>query len=154
MSPHPAPRAVSSRLAALLAVVLLVGAAACGDTDEPEATGSSDPASDASDAGTGGTGGTDYGTSTGGAKDDALAGTIVAKDFSLTDITVGPGDEIVLKNEGGADHTATADDGEFDLGEVEPGSTSEPGPAPYEPGSYTFHCEIHPTMTATLTVEG
>ena len=51
-------------------------------------------------------------------------------------------------------HTATADGGEFDLGPVEPGETSPPGTAPDEPGDYPFHCEIHPNMTATLTVEG
>jgi plastocyanin len=59
-----------------------------------------------------------------------------------------------LKNEGEAPHTATADGGEFDLGTVEAGETSEPGTAPDAPGSYPFHCEIHPNMTATLTVEG
>ena len=82
------------------------------------------------------------------------AGTIVAQDFSLTDLTVAPGEEIVLRNDGDATHTATADDGSFDLGEVAGGETSDPVTAPEEPGSYPFHCQIHASMTATLTVEG
>jgi plastocyanin len=142
---------VTSRLLGILAVVLLVGAAACGDTDdEPEATGADDAATDSS----GDTGGTDYGGAGTGGSADAPAGTIIAEDYSLTSITVGPGDEIKLKNEGDFTHTATADDGEFDLGEVEGGATSAAGTAPEEPGTYEFHCEIHRSMTATLTVEG
>ena len=44
-----------------------------------------------------------------------------------------------------ATHTATADDGSFDPGEV--GGRRDVGPvtAPTSPGDYAFHCEIHPT---------
>ena len=144
-------RALSrSLLAGLAAVVLVLGLAGCGDDDEPTDTG---------DAGTtttdGGSGGIDYGATTGGDTDDgAPAGTVVAADFSLTDLTVAPGESIVLQNDGEQDHTATSDEeGLFDL-EAGPGETSDPGTAPAEPGDYAFHCEIHPNMTATLTVEG
>ena len=136
-------------LATLLAIVLVVGVTGCGDDEEPEATGAGPTTT--SDGGS--TGDIDYGGTTGGGT-DAAEGTIVAADFSLTDLTVAPGDPIVLKNEGEAPHTATADDGAFDLGEVEGGDTSEPQTAPSEPGDYAFHCEIHPDMKATLTVEG
>jgi plastocyanin len=95
----------------------------------------------------------EYG-STDGDTAEGTDGTIVAEDFSLTDITVAPGAEIVLQNDGAATHTATADDGSFDLGEVAGGETSDPGTAPTTPGEYPFHCEIHDSMTATLTVEG
>lgn len=80
--------------------------------------------------------------------------TIVAKDFELSDVTVAPGAAIVLDNTGAATHTATADDGSFELGPTDGGTTSAAGKAPVTPGSYAFHCEIHPQMTATLTVEG
>ena len=61
----------------------------------------------------------------------------------------------MLKNEGDQSHTATADDGrEFDLGRVT-GRDLRPGHrSRWSPASYAFHCEIHPAMTATLTVEG
>ena len=130
---RPAPR--HSLLAGVAVALLVLGAAACGDDDEPTGTASPDP----TEAGDGG---------------EAAAGTIVAVDFSLTDVTVAPGEEIVLDNQGSAPHTATADDGAFDLGQVSAGGTSEPVSAPDEPGAYPFHCEIHPDMTATLTVEG
>jgi plastocyanin len=127
-----------------IAVLLLGGIAACGSDDGSGA-----------DAGSGATtsevaAGGDNGSPGG----EGEAGTIVAQDFSLTDLTVAPGQEIVLRNDGDATHTATADDGSFDLGEVAGGETSDPVTAPEEPGSYPFHCEIHASMTATLTVEG
>jgi plastocyanin len=141
--------------APLLVLALALGVAACGDDDEP--TASDDPGSGTTESTAAGDGGDpyDYGSS-GGSKDagEGADGTIVAKDFSLTDLTVGPGDPIKLENEGAATHTATADEAEFDLGPVAGGETSEPGTAPEEPGDYAFHCEIHPNMTATLTVEG
>jgi plastocyanin len=124
-------------LAALAVGTLTLGAAACSDDD--------DAGSDTTD------------TTAAGTDDDgggAAAGTIVAADFSLTDLTVAPGEDIVLDNTGSAPHTATADDGAFDTGQVSGGDTSDPVAAPDEPGSYAFHCEVHPNMTATLTVEG
>ena len=131
MNPRPVIRPL---IAAILAVVFLVGAGCGDDDDEPTTSG---------DSGT---------TTTAAAGGDE--GNIVAADFSLTDITVAPGAPIALANEGDARHTATADGGEFDLGPVEAGETSPAGTAPDEPGDYPFHCEIHPDMTATLTVEG
>ncbi len=144
------PRPLRSLLAASAVALLVVGAAACGDDDDPTDTAGTDT-TEADDATA--TGGDDYG-GTGDDAGETAAGTIVAKDFSLTDVTVGPGDEIVLENQGEAPHTATADDGAFDLGQVPGGDTSEPANAPSEPGTYPFHCELHPQMTATLTVEG
>jgi len=131
-------------LALTLTVGLLVaGSVACGSDDDD-------------DAGTGDSGGTTTAPPAGETDDGGgdAAGTIVAEDFSLTDLTVAPGTELVLDNQGSAPHTATADDGAFDLGQVGGGSTSDPIPAPDEPGDYPFHCEIHTDMTATLTVEG
>jgi plastocyanin len=117
---------------------LTLGAAACSD-DDADGAGSDTTDTTAAETDDGG---------------GAAAGTIVAADFSLTDLTVAPGEEIVLDNTGSAPHTATADDGAFDTGQVSGGDTSDPVTAPDEPGSYAFHCEVHPSMTATLTVEG
>lgn len=126
-------------------VALLVGSVvACGSADDSTAgTGDGSTTSQAP-------AGDDYGVGGG----EGEAGTIVAQDFSLTDLTVSAGETIVLRNDGDVTHTATADDGSFDLGEVAGGESSEPATAPDEPGTYPFHCEIHSGMTATLTVEG
>jgi plastocyanin len=141
---HPTARRPHLVLAATVAVALLVAAAACSSDDDADAgagdASTTTAAAAGDDTGDGGAGGE--------------AGTIVAADFSLTDLTVAPGEAIVLRNDGAAPHTATADDDSFDTGQVSPGETSEPATAPDEPGSYPFHCEIHSSMTATLTVEG
>jgi plastocyanin len=67
----------------------------------------------------------------------------------------------VFANVGGAPHSLTADDGSFDTGIVDPGAEqgrfagSNESIALDTPGTYTFHCEIHPAaMTGTLTVTG
>jgi plastocyanin len=133
------PRPFRSLRTALALALLVGGAAACGDDDEPDAGSADTTEAEAPDAGDDGSGG---------------AAAIEAVDFSLSDLTVAPGAEIVLDNQGSAPHTATADDGAFDTGQVSGGSTSDPVTAPDEPGEYAFHCEIHPDMTATLTVEG
>lgn len=132
------PLTVARSLRAACVVALLLGAAACGSDDDAEAESTTTTAAPEGDDG--------------GAT--AEGDEIVAADFSLTDLTVAPGAEIVLANEGSAPHTATADDGSFDSGQVAGGETSDPITAPEQPGAYPFHCEIHGSMTATLTVEG
>jgi plastocyanin len=129
---------------AALVALLLGSVAACG-SDDDSAAGTSDGST---------TSGAPAGDDYGGGGGEGESSTIVAQDFSLTDLTVSAGKEIVLRNDGDVTHTATADDGSFDLGEVAGGEASDPATAPEEPGSYPFHCEIHPAMTATLTVEG
>lgn len=64
------------------------------------------------------------------------------------------GQKVAWRNSGGTTHTATADHGAFDTGDIANGSTSAPitmGTA----GVYTYHCLIHGfAMTGTLTVTG
>ncbi len=150
MRPHPHPRPTRRFAVAAGAVLLTAGLAACGDDDEPTATGgdgttTSTTAAVAPDYG--GAGGDDDGA-TGG------DGVVVAEDFSLTDLTVSPGAEFKLDNQGEQTHTLTGDEDEFDSGDVAGGAQSDPLTAPEEAGEYGFHCEIHQDMTATLTVEG
>jgi plastocyanin len=129
-----------------VASLLLVLSAACGSDDDSDADTGAGVTTTAAPSGD------DYGATGGDGGASGEAGTIVAEDFSLTDLTAAPGEEIVLQNDGDTRHTATADDGSFDL-EADGGATSDPGTAPTTPGDYDFHCEIHPNMTATLTVE-
>jgi len=134
-----------SLLAVATAALLLAGLTACGSDDKAPTSAGDGTTTTVDSAG----GNYDAG---GGGGTSSAAGTIVAKDFSLTDLTVAPGAEIVLQNDGSTKHTATADDGTFEL-QADGGSTSSATTAPSEPGSYPFHCEIHASMTATLTVE-
>lgn len=128
-----------TRTLLLGAVVLALALTACGDDDD-----------DADEAASSTTT-----SSTTEAADDDVAGaaTIEAKDFSLTSITVAPGAEVDVVNGDSATHTVTSDDDLFDSGSVAGGETGT-FTAPNEPGEHAFHCEIHPSMTGTLTVEG
>jgi plastocyanin len=65
---------------------------------------------------------------------------------------VAVGTTVTVVNEDGSDHTWTADDGTFSSGNLAPGDTFEFTFT--EPGTYTFACRIHPTMTGTITVTG
>jgi plastocyanin len=50
-------------------------------------------------------------------------------------------------------HTVTADDGSFDTGTLDSGAAGT-FTAPSTPGTYTFACAIHPSMTGALVVQG
>ena len=122
-----------ARVAGGLAVVALLGA--CGDDDEdPDAVSDdqvTEPATD--DA----------------ASEDAA---VTASGFEFTTGPVAAGAEVTFRNDDDVPHTATADDESFDSGQVGPGESASLT-APDEPGDYDFHCEIHPDMQASLTVE-
>lgn len=80
--------------------------------------------------------------------------TIQIEGFAFSTIDpVAPGAEIAVANLDGAQHTLTADDGSFNTGGLDGGATLAIT-APDAAGTYTFICNIHPTMTGSLTVEG
>lgn len=133
-------RPVRTLLAAATVLALALGA--CGDDDGGDGAG--DGASDAATSSS--TEATDDGAAEG-------AATIEARDFTLTSIEVAPGTEVEVVNTDEAAHTVTSDDAAFDSGNVAGGGTGT-FTAPDEAGEYAFHCEIHPSMTGTLTVDG
>lgn len=113
-----------------LGLVALLAAGACGGDDD-----SSDDAD---------TGAADDGGAAGG---DA---TLEVSEFEFSDVEATAGGSLEVTNSSGAPHTITADDGAFD--EELPDGETVPVTVPAEPGSYAFHCEIHPDMQATLIV--
>jgi LPXTG-motif cell wall-anchored protein len=80
--------------------------------------------------------------------------TVSIKDFSFdpAQITVAPGTTVTWTNEGPSAHTTTADDGSWDSGTLQQGEdfsfTFD------KPGTYAYHCSIHPDMTASVKVSG
>ena len=80
--------------------------------------------------------------------------TVSIQDFSFNpgQITVAPGTTVTWTNGGPSPHTTTADDGTWDSGTLQQGEdfsfTFD------EPGTYTYHCSIHPDMTASIKVSG
>ncbi|HEX2851015.1 MAG TPA: cupredoxin domain-containing protein [Acidimicrobiales bacterium] len=140
--------------ASLLAVVAL--GAACGSKDsggaiqtqsERAVTSTTAPQSDmygypSNDSST---------TTAAGAGAAAAGDTITAKGFAFSGATVKAGATVKVVNQDGTAHTVTADDGSFDV-RVDGNGTGS-FTAPSKPGTYPFHCSIHPSMHGTLTVQ-
>jgi plastocyanin len=75
---------------------------------------------------------------------------IVEFSYEPEPVVVQVGGKVTWQNEDTAPHTATADDGSFDTGTIERGKL---GSATFkEAGTFTYHCEIHPTMHGTVEV--
>lgn len=75
---------------------------------------------------------------------------IVEFSYEPDPVVVQAGGKVIWQNEDTAPHTATADDGSFDTGTIEKGKL---GSATFkEPGTFTYHCEIHPAMHGTVEV--
>jgi plastocyanin len=81
----------------------------------------------------------------------ASAVTISDFKFAPASLTVRSGANVTVSNDDSTAHTATADDGNsFDTGTVDPGSSQTISVR--KPGSYAYHCSIHPFMKGTLVV--
>lgn len=136
-------------LAPLVALVLL---AACGSSG---GSGSGAPNSSAGGSSTtmGADGSTTTASSGGGGAVKSGDVAIVLKGFKFnpSEVTVKVGSKVTWTNDDSATHTATGDERQFDTKSIKPGAK-----APFtftKPGTYSYHCNIHPTMTATITVQ-
>lgn len=65
-------------------------------------------------------------------------------------VTIEEGGKVVWKNEDSVAHTATAEDGSFDTGAIEPGKLKSE--TFKQPGTYKYLCSIHPQMHGTIEV--
>jgi plastocyanin len=82
----------------------------------------------------------------------ATAAVITIKNFGFTTpSSVSPGATITVRNDDSEDHTVTADSGGAFDDKAPPGTSTFT--APSKPGSYPFHCTIHPFMKGTLVVK-
>jgi plastocyanin len=76
---------------------------------------------------------------------------ITIHDFAFTTpASVSPGAKVSVHNTDGLAHTVTADEGKAFDSPAPAGDSSFT--APTTPGSYPFHCNIHPEMHGTLVV--
>ncbi|MFJ3792500.1 cupredoxin domain-containing protein [Kitasatospora sp. NPDC090091] len=92
------------------------------------------------------------GTATGSPSAGQVSVTIKNFLFNPATFTVAPGAKIVVTNQDSAGHTLTAINKEFDTGLLEQGQSATIT-APSAPGSYAYHCDVHPNMTGTLVVQ-
>ena len=117
----------------LLACTLVLGA--CGDDDDgdDDATDMTAPSAVTTEA------------------PAAASGTVTIKDFKFSALSTKAGAKVIVKNDDSTTHTYTSDDDAFDAGRIDAGKTGE-FTAPTTAGSYKVHCEIHSSMSGTLTV--
>ena len=107
-------------------------------------------------------GGTAAGSATSGTAGSAAAASgggttsalvITIKNFAFqTPASVSPGAQVAVRNEDATEHTVTADSGNAFDDQV-PAQGNSTFTAPSQPGSYPFHCTIHPFMKGTLVVK-
>lgn len=90
-------------------------------------------------------------TSTTAGASSAPASTITVKSFAFSPatLTVKAGTAVTITNNDSPAHTWTADDKSFN-------EALSPGKSVThtfdKPGTYAYHCEIHPSMKGTVTV--
>jgi plastocyanin len=133
---------VRRAVAAASAATLLLTFAACGGDDDDDAGDDGATATTSADAAT------DSTSSDGGVAGDV---TYEVTSVAYTPLSAPAGGTVAVANSSGVGHTLTADDGSFDVsfGSGETATVDVPA----APGDYPFHCEIHPSMTATLTAQ-
>jgi plastocyanin len=121
----------------LIALVALVG---CSGTTPAAAPSATPPA-----ATTGGS--TSAPAAGGGTTEVSIAGFA----FAPADLTVKAGDTVKWTNNDSVAHTVTSDTGAFESGSLAPGAS-------YSftfknAGAFPYHCAVHPSMTAKITVQ-
>ena len=72
--------------------------------------------------------------------------------YSPASVTVSVGDTVTWTNSDAQAHTATADDASWDTGTIG-GSGGTDAVTFATAGTFPYHCNIHPQMTGTVTVQ-
>jgi plastocyanin len=129
---------------------LALALAACGDDDDDTASsGSGDSTTTQAGGDAYGNGSTTTaGESTGGGGE----GVLEISSIQYSDVSAPAGGTLEIDNTSGAPHTFTSDNDAFESVDVASDGATD-AQVPSEPGEYPFHCEIHPSMQATLTVQ-
>jgi len=71
--------------------------------------------------------------------------------FQPSDISAKKGDSIIFANQDSVPHTVTSQT--FDSGQLQNGQSFTLNTSNLSPGTYSFHCSIHPSMTGTITIK-
>lgn len=66
-------------------------------------------------------------------------------------ITIKAGESVTWADQDNPSHSATADDKSFDTGVLNQGDSKSITFS--KPGTYTYHCSLHPSMKGTVIVE-
>lgn len=92
------------------------------------------------------------GLSIGADQSQPMAKSVEIVDFSFqpTTLTVPVGTTVTWTNHGSVDHTVTSSDGTFVSGNIASGAEFKHTFS--QPGTYSYHCSIHPTMIGQVVV--
>lgn len=142
-------------LAALVALSL--GLAACGDSGSDSSSTGAEPAITEQESGAEEPGAEEGGSAESESEPAPSGEAAKSEKVDIVEFTYQPdpvvvqaGGKVIWQNQDTAPHTATADDGSFDTGTIEKGKI---GSETFkEPGTFTYFCEIHPTMHGTVEV--
>jgi plastocyanin len=74
---------------------------------------------------------------------------VTIENFVFTSVPVAAGSTVTVTNKDPMTHTVTADKGGFSVTVNSRSTATFTAPGP---GTYKFHCNIHPTMHGSLTV--
>ena len=117
----------------LMLVPLTLALASCGGGGDSGGGGASTP-NTAANAGVGG----------------GQAVQISSFKFDPAAIRVDVGARVTVSNQDSTNHTATADDGSFDTGNIDQGASKSVTLT--KAGRFPYHCEIHPFMHGVIVV--
>ena len=127
------------------ALLLLLVATACSSDDAEETSTTISPATTTATAPA-----TTEAPATTGSRGASV--TISNFTFNPSSLTVAAGTSVTFTNGDGPSHTTTSDNDVWDSGVLASGDEFEVVFA--DPGTFAYHCSIHPSMTATVTIEG
>jgi plastocyanin len=137
---RPSPRRHRRILPLAAAIVATtLGAAACGGSAQPAASHAHRSSATRS-------------STAAASKAPAGAVTVTIQNFAYhaPTITVKAGMKVTWTNRDTTNHTVTADNGKFDLGNIDPGHSK--AMMFTKPGTYHYHCTYHPFMHGTVVV--
>lgn len=124
--------------------------ASCGGGGSTEETQAEEPAATAEPGETEAESETPPPAGEGGKLERSVKVDIANLEYNPDPVRVEAGGKVIWMNEDSAPHTATADDGSFDTGTIEEGKLKSESFK--TPGTFTYHCEIHPQMHGTIEV--
>ncbi len=117
---------------------MLLTLAACGGDDDASSTSPAEPTATESAA---------------AAPSETAAAAITIASFSFSGVSEVPvGTTLTVTNDDSTSHTWTSLDGVFDSGTLAPGDSFQ---FTFDtPGTFAYHCNIHSSMTGSITVTG
>jgi len=131
-------------------VALSLGLAACGDSGSDSTSTEVETTPPASEESSDEAGSTESEAAPSGEAAKSEKVDIVEFTYQPDPVVVQTGGKVIWQNQDAAPHTATADDGSFDTGTIEKGKI---GSETFkDAGTFTYFCEIHPTMKGTVEV--